>query len=102
MKGKTQGSPILAPPTVRHDASVVVVGVVVVGVAVVVDGVVTTTISIVVVVVDGVVVVVVVVVAGALQVLSVASEVAFPHSSPLQQVPTRPPQDADSARQTVY
>jgi len=97
VKGKTQGRPIFAPPSVRQgaDAEVVTADAVVASVTITIAGVVVAAAVV-------AAAVVVAVLLTTLQVFIAASAVARPHSIPLQQVPTCPSQNMPCGRQNVY
>jgi len=102
VKGKTQGRPIFAPPSVRQgaDAEVVTADAVVASVTIMIAGVVVAAAVVAAAVVAAAVVVAVLLTT--LQVFIAASAVARPHSIPLQQVPTCPSQNMPCGRQNVY
>jgi len=107
VKGKTQGRPIFAPPSVRQgaEAEVVTADAVVASVTIMIAGVVVAAAVVAAAVVAAAVVAAAVVVAvllTTLQVFIAASAVARPHSIPLQQVPTCPSQNMPCGRQNVY
>jgi len=102
VKGKTQGRPIFAPPSVRQGADAVVAATdaVVASVTIMIAGVVVAAAVVAAAVVAAAVVVAVLLTT--LQVFIAASAVARPHSIPLQQVPTCPSQNMPCGRQNVY